>query len=151
MTSVHDVAAYILAKEGNLSTMKLQKLCYYAQGWHLAWHRKPLFEEPIEAWRMGPVCRDLYKHHKGEASIDRWKLGSVENIPAEGTSTLDVILDFYRPFSGFDLGHKTHRERPWIEAWEAVDSIRRGSSVISTDTLCEYFTMLSKGSGNSDS
>jgi uncharacterized phage-associated protein len=41
MASVHDVAAYILKKLGTMSTMKLQKLCYYGQGWSLAWDEKP--------------------------------------------------------------------------------------------------------------
>lgn len=31
MANVFDVAAYILEKEGEMTTMKLQKLCYYAQ------------------------------------------------------------------------------------------------------------------------
>lgn len=31
MANVFDVAKYILEKKGIMSTMKLQKLCYYAQ------------------------------------------------------------------------------------------------------------------------
>ena len=34
--SVHDVAAYILKKQGEMSAMKLQKLVYYSQAWSLA-------------------------------------------------------------------------------------------------------------------
>ena len=34
---VFDVAKYILTKQGMMSTWKLQKLCYYAQAWSLAW------------------------------------------------------------------------------------------------------------------
>ncbi|MDR1325091.1 MAG: DUF4065 domain-containing protein [Treponema sp.] len=42
--------------------MKLQRLVYYCQGAHLAFHGKPLFPEPIEAWECGPVCPPLYAH-----------------------------------------------------------------------------------------
>ena len=35
VANVFDVAKYILEKEGKLSTMKLQKLCYYCQAWSL--------------------------------------------------------------------------------------------------------------------
>ena len=35
--SVFDVATYILQKRGDMSCMKLQKLCYYAQAWSLVW------------------------------------------------------------------------------------------------------------------
>lgn len=150
MTSVNDVATYILSKEGNISTMKLQKLCYYAQGWHLAWHGEPLFEEPIEAWRMGPVCPALYRNHRGEASVSDWPHGSAQNISSAGVFTLDVIVDFYRPFSGFDLGQRTHSERPWIEAWEDVEPRLRGRTQIRTETLRQYFSMLNAGSVTQD-
>ena len=36
MASVFDVAAYILEKKGEMSTLKLQKLVYYAQAWSLS-------------------------------------------------------------------------------------------------------------------
>jgi len=50
MATAHDVAAYILDKCGSMSAMKLQKLVYYSQAWHLVWDDAPLFEERVEAW-----------------------------------------------------------------------------------------------------
>lgn len=35
MAIIFDTARYILEKEGQMSTMKLQKLCYYCQAWSL--------------------------------------------------------------------------------------------------------------------
>ena len=43
MATVFDVAKYILHKKKKLSTWKLQKLCYYAQAWSIAWTEHPLF------------------------------------------------------------------------------------------------------------
>lgn len=34
MATVGDVASYILESRGRMTTMKLQKLCYYSQGWY---------------------------------------------------------------------------------------------------------------------
>ena len=66
MANVNDVARYILERQGeNLSTMKLQKLVYYAQAWSLVWDEKPLFSSRFEAWANGPVCRELYNQHRG--------------------------------------------------------------------------------------
>lgn len=62
--SVFDVATYILQKCGNMSCMKLQKLCYYAQAWSLVWDNVPLFDEDFEAWASGPVCPELF--HRNE-------------------------------------------------------------------------------------
>jgi len=45
MATVFDVTKYILYKCGEMSTWKLQKLCFYSQAWHLAWTGNPIFEE----------------------------------------------------------------------------------------------------------
>ncbi len=45
MATVFDVAKYILEKNSEMSTMKLQKLCYYAQAWSLVWDDSPIFDE----------------------------------------------------------------------------------------------------------
>lgn len=52
MATVFDVAKYILDRCSEMSTWKLQKLCYYSQAWHLAWTEKSIFGEDFEAWRM---------------------------------------------------------------------------------------------------
>lgn len=50
MTSIFDVAAYVLDKLGVMTTMKLEKLCYYSQAWSLVWDERRLFPERFEAW-----------------------------------------------------------------------------------------------------
>lgn len=55
MAEVNDVAAALLSQTGQITTMKLQKLVYYAQAWHLVFHSEPLFADTIEAWPQGPV------------------------------------------------------------------------------------------------
>ena len=56
MASVFDAAKYILEKMNTISAWKLQKLCYYAQAWALAWTGEPLFQEDFEAWAAGVPC-----------------------------------------------------------------------------------------------
>ncbi|MDR1313648.1 MAG: DUF4065 domain-containing protein [Deltaproteobacteria bacterium] len=48
-----------------LTHLKLQKMLYFAQGWHLAYFNVPLFEDPIEAWKYGPVIRSVYRALNG--------------------------------------------------------------------------------------
>jgi uncharacterized phage-associated protein len=38
-----------------MDAMRLQKLLYYVQAWHLAVTDEPLFPEQIKAWKDGPV------------------------------------------------------------------------------------------------
>jgi uncharacterized phage-associated protein len=69
MTTALAVAnAFIRLADANgsaVSNMKLQKLVYFAQGFHAAiFGGAPLFEDDIEAWKYGPVIPDLYHKFK---------------------------------------------------------------------------------------
>ncbi|MDB6118895.1 MAG: putative prophage protein, partial [Verrucomicrobiaceae bacterium] len=67
MPNALDVAKYFLSKADAdeagdvISNLKLQKLLYYAQGFHLALTGAPLFEEDIQAWVHGPVVREVWQ------------------------------------------------------------------------------------------
>jgi len=67
--SVFDVALAILQKHGPMTAMKLQKLVYYCQAWHLVWEGRPMFRERIEAWASGPVVPELYEAHRGKFMV----------------------------------------------------------------------------------
>src|ERR1700730_81854 len=67
--TVHDVAAFIVNRQGEMSAMKLQKLVYYSQAWSLVWDDEPLFDDAIEAWANGPVVRALYARHRGQFKV----------------------------------------------------------------------------------
>ena len=62
----YDIALYFLFRARELeageviSNLKMQKLLYYAQGHFSALYDEPLFEERIEAWRYGPVVKNVY-------------------------------------------------------------------------------------------
>jgi len=69
MLACYDMAKYFLSltdeNVGDLiSNLKLQKLVYYAQGFHLAMHDKPLFDEETEAWTYGPAIPELCSEYK---------------------------------------------------------------------------------------
>ena len=70
MANVFDTAKYILEQSGPMSTMKLQKLCYYSQAWSLVWDDSPLFEEDFQAWANGPVCPELFFKTQGKYSVN---------------------------------------------------------------------------------
>ena len=49
MLEINDVAAYVVAKAAPLDNMKLQKLLYYSQAWHLAITDSPMFADQFTA------------------------------------------------------------------------------------------------------
>ena len=113
MASVHDVAAYLVEKAGVIGTMKLEKLTYYCQAWWVARNQSTLFPERLEAWRMGPVCPDLYREHRRRNYVDGWPSGLSTNLTPLERAHIDAVVDVYGVYSGFRLGEMTHEERPW--------------------------------------
>lgn len=138
--SAHDVAAYILQKQGEMTAMKLQKLAYYSQAWALVWDEEPLFREPIQAWVNGPVVPALYKVHKGQFKVADWPVGDPQRLAPEQRKTIDSVLEYYGPRSSQWLSDLTHREAPWINARRGLDPGDPGSREISHADLAEYYS-----------
>lgn len=142
MASVHDVASYILHKQGSISTWKLQKLAYYSQAWHLVWEEKPLFDAQIQAWSNGPVIPELYRVHRGKYSIARWPEGSGARLSNAEKQTVDGVLEGYGQLSGQQLSVFTHNEAPWMDARAGLGPTQRSAKVIKPDDMKAYYTWL---------
>lgn len=146
MATVQDVAAYILQKQGRMSTMKLQKLCYYSQGYSLAWDEQPIFDEDFQAWANGPVCYELFKNHRGRFSVDTWEWGDASKLSDDEVDTVDAVLRSYGKLSGQQLSDKTHKEQPWLEARDDLAEGAFANTVISKDNIQDYFGSIVSGS-----
>jgi len=142
MASAHDVAAYILAKQGRMTAMKLQKLVYYAQAWSVVWDERPLFPEKIEAWANGPVVRELYDLHRGSFEVTDWPRGDTGRLTGAERETVDSVLRFYGDRSAQWLSDLTHREQPWLAARRGLPDGVRGSREITLSALEEYYGSL---------
>jgi len=141
--NVFDVAKYILEKEGEMTAMKLQKLCYYAQAWSLVWDERPLFDERIEAWANGPVCVDLYNTHRGKFLLGAKAVtGNASNLDDDAIETIDAILNTYGDKSASWLSALTHKEAPWVNARNNLPEGMRGSNVITHASMAEYYDSL---------
>lgn len=68
MYTYNDIADYFIAVSNSthdlITNLRLQKLVYYAQAWHLAIYQEPLFSEDFQAWVHGPVIPQLYTQYK---------------------------------------------------------------------------------------
>jgi uncharacterized phage-associated protein len=142
MASIHDVAKYILAERGSMSTWKLQKLVYYSQAWHLVWRDEPLFSDPIEAWANGPVVRALYDGHRGRFSIDDWNSGDAAALGEGERKSVDAVLAAYGDLSGRQLSFLTHSESPWREARGDLNPTARSDAEISQSSMQAFYSAL---------
>ncbi|MDR2214609.1 MAG: DUF4065 domain-containing protein [Nevskiaceae bacterium] len=141
-------------KEGrpDVTPMKLQKLLWFLNGWHLAIYAKPAVFEPFEAWKYGPVVASLYHSTKkyGGNRVSEYipmldeQSGTfkafVPSASATGfRDTLDLTWEKYIGSSAIKLSAMTHMSgSPWAIARE------RGEPTISNATIQEYFVGLAR-------
>ena len=143
MASVFDVAAYILAKKGPMTAMKLQKLVYYSQAWSLVIDDAPLFRNRIEAWANGPVVPTLYREHKGKFKVSSGEIaGNKADLTATQRKTVNAVLKHYGSKTSQWLSDLTHAERPWREAREGLPPGERGHEEITRAAMAEYYGSL---------
>lgn len=143
MVDVIDVASYILTKTGRITTMVLQKLCYYSQASYLAKYGKPLFPEEFEAWRNGPVCYRLFKEHKGKFFISP---GELSKQAAENDFTdrqlrvINAVCQKYGKNTGQELSKKMHTEAPWLKGREGLAPFDVGYKEIPKQEMQKYYS-----------
>ena len=117
MNNILNLALAFLTFE-TMTPKKLQKLCYYAQAWHLALTGRRLINTEFQAWVHGPVERKLYFHYKdfGYNNIPQ-KTGIPEDfIDPESANLVNEIYRIYGELDGNELEALTHSETPWINA-----------------------------------
>ncbi|MCY4325330.1 MAG: DUF4065 domain-containing protein [Betaproteobacteria bacterium] len=104
----------------NVRPLKFLKLVYIAHGYHLAIWDGPLLNVPAEAWKYGPVIRDLYfaVRHFGGREIP-WGLlaGYVPKEEPDNSSYKEVIAEVIKAYGEYDglmLSAATHQKgTPW--------------------------------------
>jgi len=145
MPTASEVAGYILSLMDDdagdtISNLKLQKLLYYVQGFHLAAFDTPLFPDEIQAWMYGPVVPDVYHQYKAHGSLaiprpaefNRQALALTE----ETTALITDVLSVYGEYSAGRLMKFTHAEPPWQTAYRDGRGAR---SPITFESLRAYF------------
>jgi uncharacterized phage-associated protein len=142
MANVFDVAQYILGRCGEMTAMKLQKLVYYAQAWHIAWTDDTLFDEKIEAWADGPVCPDLFKLHRREFRISKLSKGVAMRLTDRERKTIDKVIKVYGDKSPQWLSDLTHLEAPWRDAREGLSPRARSDAEITPRAMGRYYSSL---------
>lgn len=146
------VANYFLQRaqeEGRAVTpMQLIKLVYIAHGWHLGYFDQPLINEPVQAWRYGPVVHSLYNHLRqyGRGAVSGpiqtgplpWQHDA--NVPEGSRPLLDSVWKNYARFSGIELSRMTHQPgTPWSQAWHDQGGSSAYFAPISDDMIREHY------------
>ena len=93
MTTANNVAKYIIHRfqeAGDpVTNLKLQKLLYYVQGWHLGIFKNPAFNDEFEAWVHGPVIPEVFHAYK----FNQWNPIILEEEAPESEGVLQAHID----------------------------------------------------------
>nr|WP_314745119.1 type II toxin-antitoxin system antitoxin SocA domain-containing protein [uncultured Corynebacterium sp.] len=133
MANVYDVGQYITELVPTVDTMKLYKLCYFSQGWKLAWTGCPLFQEPLQAWANGPIPIALRDRNKPG--------GDSTSLTTTERRTIESVVDCYRDKDFAELS-KLSRGKAWKEARRNLPDNAYSQEVLSVTTMREEFTDL---------
>ena len=144
------VIAYAFVKKGidegiPVTQMKLQKMVYVAHGLHLALYGEPLIKEYFQAWKYGPVVRDIYNTYRfyGSEPISNTDWLFYENFDDELKkldSRAESIIDFtwktLKSWNAGQLSNWTHKDgSPWQKVYiKGVSDI-----IIPNDAITDYF------------
>lgn len=124
MYTAQQIADYIVwsAHESGsfISNLKLQKILYYVQGWHLAIFRSPLFAERFQAWIHGPVIPELYERYKKHSWRNIDEEVARPDLDAATDDFLEEVLDEYGSLDARELEYLARREEPWLLARKGI-------------------------------
>ncbi len=144
--SAFDAAGYIVASFAStpdpVSNLKLQKLLYYSQGWHLGFEGVPLFREEIQAWVHGPVVPAVFFYYRNH----RWSPILTPKVKPpvspQVATHIDLIVSAYGSMTATQLEHQSHLERPWTRARKGLLPKQSSNVVISNEAMKSFFSEL---------
>ncbi len=131
------------------SQLRLQKLCHIANGWNWAIFDERLITEDAEAWKNGPVFRELWDHIRFYGHNDKSYLLTEPNSHKSYTANLNhnerAVIDHvwkrYKNLSERELTSITHQSGA---AWEKAYFGRGRNSPLRSEDIKEHFVKLAE-------
>ena len=134
---------------GNLiSNLKLQKLLYYAQAWHLAYFGEKLIDGDFQAWVHGPVLPATYREFrsfgwkpiiKAELNQDFISHFCESIVEQKQCELLNDVVDEYFGLTAYELEKMTHLEDPWIIARGDLPPDMPSENIITEASMIDYY------------
>lgn len=121
-----------------ITQLKIQKLCYYAQAYSLLYYNEPLFSEDIQAWEYGPVVAAIYdKTLKKYDLCDKWdiKKDEFKDFSDNQKEVISYVFAKYGGYTAFRLKDMTHEEAPYIKNYDK--NVK--NKIIPNSDILKYF------------
>jgi uncharacterized phage-associated protein len=129
-----------------ISPLRLQKLLYYCQGWSLGLRGRPLFRQPLEAWKRGPAVAEVYERFQDTRDgLTPERAGEpTADLPTADAALVEMVWREYARYTPDELCEMTHDEPAWREARGNLPPTEPSSAHLSTETMANYFRDLAR-------
>lgn len=163
--NIEDLSEYLIYRSNfqkiPFTPLKLQKILYFLQAWHLVYFDKhPFFNEVPEAWANGPVYRVVYNKYKkkwlkndpilvsykSENELTK-KVKDLEKglkITAQQKKLMELVLNTYLRYTPEKLIIVTHLDEPYIHARKGYDTFDACEVQINLDEVFNYYNKKKK-------
>jgi len=141
-----------------ITHLALQKIVYFSHGLSYAKFNKPLILNKVEAWKNGPVIRELYFAFNscGESPIDgRATLIDIESrkkevirydFPPNVMTHLEEVFSIYGPIPAWRLVGMTHlKGTPWERTTSAAKTSANVGMHIDEQLIRDFFVSGPRG------
>lgn len=137
-----------------ISNLALNKILFFAHGWHLALHDAPLVDSAFEAWQFGPVHPQVYRQFRGlgHKAIPRGRRLTEIDLATGGDNPVEPnlsdaefqfcgkIVQFYGKYSASRLVEISHEiGAPWDQVWERAGRTSLPGMVIPDEITKRYY------------
>lgn len=127
MERVLDVAQYIFSEYKKISgkiidEMKLHKLLYLTQRESFAVIGVPMFHEEFEAWKYGPVCREVRNCYTEDGIFAK----DIHEISLENAYIAKNVILQYGAYESWKLSELSHKELSWRNARNGIPEGQNG-------------------------
>lgn len=135
-----------LRRELGLSTtnFELLKLLYFAHGWLLGLRGRPLVQDRVFAWDLGPVVTDVYYRyrHFNANPIDSPTVDMEEFLDAGQEWVIKGVVESYKEKTFGELfGIAHHPSTPWYQVFHTEGR----NAVIPDDLTRKHYERLAAG------
>ena len=133
-----------LALEDNdpIDPITLQRLMFFAHGWMLAIHKKPLHYGSWQAWKYGPILPQVYfnlSYFRANPIPAVIQFADVADLSDDARNIIDFVYKDYRPMGYQRLSDMARAKgSPWYKVKWGIF----GRLVISNDKIQKYFSKM---------
>lgn len=141
MCAALDVAKYIVSYQQEKKTkpkfiinnQRLQKLLYFIQAFSYNKRGKPLFQDEMEAWPLGPVVPDVYFYYPTYGELAE-PAGAKSGCSKKEIKFVQSIVDKLEDYPTEQLTTICQSQEPWKSSYTVGEA-----NIISKSILRSYF------------